>query len=311
MIELKSDDRPEILEFDVAIVAVGYERRCQWVTREYDISGKVKIGLEFGFMKEGSYKENRSFFEKRGWLLHNGIKPSALNTVAEAIRFAASGSKSVSIFIDISSMSREMIANIVLGIESARLCAEICVTIAYAPSKFSVAYEASPIRKAEPITPSLAGWSSRPELPLGVIFGLGCEPNLALGALQLLEPDKAWIFSPRGIDAQFDEAMKKANEHIEDIFNVTEFQYELTTPTITRGRIEALLNSVESDFRIVLVPFGPKIFAWLMLSTVVFTRRTSVGVWAFSSKEQAKLVDRDAEGPVVWHSLALQEEPID
>ncbi|WP_312406213.1 hypothetical protein [Rhizobium sp.] len=45
--------------------------------------------------------------------------------------------------------------------------------------------------------------------------------------------------------------------------------------------------------------------AWLALATVVFTERSSVGVWAFSSKEQAQLVDRAADGPIIWHSLTL------
>jgi len=90
-----------------------------------------------------------------------------------------------------------------------------------------------------------------------------------------------------------------------EIFDVTSFVYEIVKPTLTRGRFEALLNAIDSDFRIITVPFGPKIFAWLAISTVVFTRRRSIGVWAFSSKEHAQVVDRDAAGTVVWHSFAL------
>jgi hypothetical protein len=143
--------------------------------------------------------------------------------------------------------------------------------------------------------------------PLGAIFGLGCEPDLALGALQLLEPNKAWIFKPKGIDPKFDAAMKAANLHIEDIFDVSNFSYEILKPASARGRLEALLNAIEKSFRLIVVPFGPKIFAWLAISTVVFSGRSNVGVWAFSSKEHASVVDRDAEGQVIWHTLNLEQ----
>lgn len=305
MISFECDDPPANFMFDVSIVAVGYERRCRWVTQHCGARARVQVGLEFGFLTEGSYQENREFFEGRGFEVINGIAHKSSLSIATAIRSASAGGGPTTIFLDISSMSREMIANLVVGIEAARSDVEIYITVAYAPSAFAGPYAPAPIRFASPIKPALAGWSSQPEQPLGTIFGLGCEPGLALGALQFLEPDKAWVFSPRGVDANFDVARKKANAHIEDIFDVTVFDYDITKPTNTRGRFEALLNTLDSYFRLIAVPFGPKIFGWVAISTVVFTQRSAVGVWAFSSKDQAQLVDRDAEGSIVWHNMHL------
>ena len=120
------------------------------------------------------------------------------------------------------------------------------------------------------------------------------------------EPNKAWIFKPKGIDPKFDAAMKAANLHIEDIFDVSNFGYEISKPASARGRLEALLNAIEKSFRLIVVPFGPKIFAWLAISTVVFSGRSNIGVWTFSSKEHVSVIDRDAEGHVIWHSLSLE-----
>jgi len=156
----------------------------------------------------------------------------------------------------------------------------------------------------------LAGWSSQPEVPLGVIFGLGCEPGLALGALQLLEPRKAWAFEPKGTDSQYDHAMRNANEDLGQIFDVTSFGYEIVKPSSVRGRLEALINSIAPDFRVIVVPFGPKIFAWCAIFTIAFSRRRTTGVWAFSSKEQAIPVDRDAEGHVVWHNTLVGSQAL-
>jgi hypothetical protein len=305
---LESDDIPQNFTFDVAIVAIGYERRCRWLVEKYEIKANKRLGLEFGFLREGSYNQNRLYFELQSYQIIDGVSATTAKQISETIALIEHDVGPVRVFVDISSMSREMIANVVLGIQSSRTAAGIHVTVGYAPSKFSGTYHPAPIRLASPIKPALAGWSSQPERSLGAIFGLGCEPGLALGALQFLEPKKAWIFSPKGIEQDFDIAMRSANKHIDEIFDATTFIYEITKPTLARGRFESLLNAIEGHFRVIAVPFGPKIFAWLSISTVVFTGRSDIGVWAFSSKESARMVDRDALGAIVWHSFSLDKD---
>lgn len=305
MIKSEDEAEPVKFDFDVSIVSVGFEQRCRWVTECKDIKAKRGVGLEFGFLADGSYTSNKAFFAQRGFKVINGLGVSAVNTIVEEIRVGCSEKSEVSVFVDISAMSREMIANVVLALKELSRTRAAKVTVAYAPSKYSGPYASAPIRLASPIKPALAGWSAFPELPVGALFGLGCDPGLALGALQFLEPKKAWVFSPKGIDPQFDKALHSANVHIEDIFDVTRFDYNISDPSQARGRLEVLLNAIDRDFRVVVVPFGPKIFAWLAIATVVFTGRSNVGVWAFSSKEQAQLVDRSADGPIIWHTLML------
>lgn len=305
MINFEHDEEPTKFEFDVALVSIGFEQRCRWVTETKNVRATRAIGLEFGFLAEGSYASNRDFFLKRGFDVIRGLGPDAVKAIVKHSSEGFVSGRILSVFVDISAMSREMIANVVLALKEIREEFELSVAIAYAPSEFAGPYKPAPIRLASPIKPTLAGWSAFPELPVGALFGLGCEPGLALGALQFLEPNKAWVFSPKGIDPRFDKALHLANEHIADIFDVTRFDYNIAAPSMARGKIEVLLNAVDRDFRIVIVPFGPKIFAWLAISTVVFTERSSVGVWAFSSKEQAQLVDRAADGPIIWHTLRL------
>lgn len=310
MLRREHDAAPAEFVFDISIVAIGYEGRCRWVSEQHEIRATTKLGFEFGFLATGAFEENRAFFAAQGYQLKNGLHADGAIAIANAIR-SCSEHEAVRVFLDISSMSREMIANVVAGLDQGRAHRVIEVTCAYAPSKFSSGYGPAPIRVASPIKPILAGWSSRPEKPLGAIFGLGCEPGLALGALQVLEPDKAWTFQPVGFDHRFAKALDRANEHLTDIFDVTEFEYQITEPSVTRGRFEALLNAVEDSFRIIAVPFGPKMFAWLVLSTVVFTNRHSVGVWTFSSKEQGNPVDRRAEGPIIWHTQELDRKIVE
>ena len=296
---------PSSFAFDVSIAAIGYEQRCRYVVGKHDITAKQAIGLEFGFLQEASYAENRAFFDARGWKILSTQGPNAFEAITDAIIGNSSDGQLCRVFLDISAMSREMMANVALALNNAMDSTSIALCVAYAPSEFGLSYQPAPIRLAAPVKRELAGWSSRPDRPLGVIMGLGCEPNLALGALQVLEPHKAWVYNPRGFDDRFNDALKSANEHVTDIFDVTEFDYNISEPDLTRGRIEALLNSVEGSFRIICIPFGPKIYAWLVLLTVIFQERREVGVWSFSSRDHAEPIDRPVLGEVVWYNVDL------
>lgn len=304
MITTESDSAPASRHFDIAFVALGYEPRCRWVWSNAEATATHKIGIEFGFLQEGAYPENRAFFREMGFDFLVGIGRDAVEDITSTVsKLTLPESDPVTILLDISAMSREMIANVLLGLNHALCGRAVVVSAAYAPSKFEGAPSLAPITRSEPITRALSGWSSRPEQPLGLIVGLGCEQGLALGALQFLEPDKAWLFVPIGIDASFDASMLEANKGIEDIFDATRFGYNITQPSILRAKFEALLNSVHGDYRTICIPFGPKIFAWACLSTLIFKQHHEIGVWAFSSLEQGHATSRQAEGPIIWHTL--------
>ncbi len=305
MINNESNQIPIDFSFDIAMVAVGYEKRCRYIAENFPLEAAHKIGLEFGFLQEGSYETNRKFFLERDWKIISTKGTESFQFLVDILHKQISSRRPLRVFVDISSMSREMMAAIILAIDEVRTKVEIQIVSAYAPALFSSHYDPAPIRVAEPLQASLAGWSSNPEKPLGVVMGLGCEPNLALGALQVLEPNKAWAFSPRGIDPRFDAALDKSNEHIADIFDITKFQYDINNPSLTRGRIEALLNSIDENFRLITIPFGPKIFSWLIFMTIIFGDKRNIGIWSFSSKDHAIVVDRDVHGEVIWHNLVL------
>lgn len=308
MIVKEYGTRPDHDAFDIAILALGYESRCRYVCEQTSFKASHKLCLEFGFLKEGSFSINREFFAERDFEHLVAIGEGALERLAERLRTLRTeldSERPARILIDVSSMSREMIANVIIAVNSAFCDSNIELTAAYAPSKFQEATASAPILQARPVTRALSGWSSRPDLPLGLAIGLSCEEGLALGALQFLEPAKAWLFEPSGLDERFDKAVGEANADIEDIFDVTRFHYEINSPVVLRAKFEALLNSVDPDFRVIAIPFGPKIFAFGVISTVTFLQKTSVGVWAFSSYEQGHVSDRQADGTIIWHRMDI------
>jgi len=304
LITAEWDAPPEERNFDIALVALGYEPRCQWVWSTAEVTATHKIALEFGFLQQEAYTENRSYLTQQEFSFLIGVGANAVGNITGFVSsLALPENGPITVLIDISAMSREMIANALLALNHALCGREVIVSSAYAPSKFEEAPTFAPISRSQPITRALSGWSSRPEKPLGLIVGLGCEMGMALGALQFLEPDKAWLFVPVGIDNKFDAALMEANEGIEDIFDATRFAYDIKQPSVLRAKFEALLNSVNGDYRVICIPFGPKLFAWASLATLVFKQHHEIGVWAFSSLEQGNVTSRQAEGPIIWHTL--------
>jgi len=304
LITAESDAAPEGRDFDIAFVALGYEPRCRWVWSTAEVAATHKLAVEFGFLQQGAYAENREFLEQRAFQFLIGVGEHAVPSIVGVISdLVLPDNGPITVLIDISAMSREMIANVLLALNHVLCGRQVIISSAYAPSKFEEAPNFAPISRSQPITRALSGWSSRPEEPLGLIVGLGCEEGLALGALQFLEPDKAWLFVPVGIDANFDAALRDANKGIEDIFDATRFAYDIKEPSVLRAKLEALLNSVNGDYRTICIPFGPKMFAWACLATLIFKQRHEVGVWAFSSLEQGHAAGRQAEGPIIWHTV--------
>jgi hypothetical protein len=294
------------LNIDVAVVAVGYEPRCKFVCSSSGLVIRSGLGLTFGFLEGGGYAVNRDFFFRdRGFEEKLGTAPGSSEQIGTWIAQNRPDNRDLKILVDISSMSREMIANVVVAIRSEAQKGPLTVIVAYAPSRFGGPSPKAPIRVAKPVTSHLAGWSTRPDRPLGVIAGLGCEPGLALGALQYLEPDHAWLYRPVGIDPEYDREMRRANNAIEEVFEPTVYDYNITRPSVVRARYAALLRSITPDFRVISLAFGPKMFAWAVLSTIAFEEFSDVGVWTFSSREKGTLVDREANGEIVVYIANL------
>lgn len=303
MIKSEKSEEPENFLFDISIVSMGYEKRCRWISEQKKIESGLLLCLGFGYLEDGEFNNNRNYFISRGGLPIIGIGPDAVTKIKSPILDKFANKDALKILVDFSSMSREMLANVLLAINDVVKEKDVVIYGAYAPSKYNVAAKSAPIRHQGPINYRLAGWNPNPDKPLGVIFGLGCEKNLALGAMQSLEPDKAWIFYPKGIETSYDAAMVDANKFLEEIFDVTKSEYSVLDPVVARGRFESLLNAIETDYRVIAVPLGPKIFAWLSIATVIFEGRSGVGIWTFSSKEHATLSSTEAEGTIVWHRM--------
>lgn len=296
-------------EFDLLIGAVGYESRSTWLIEHGGIRATAVWGLQFEYNQVLHFNRACEIYEHAGADLALFSSEDDLGRMAARLsEIQSQHNRPLRVVLDISAMSRLMIATTLLAITQASRAYGIELNTHYTPATFRAPGQTAPARVAQPIVPELAGWSNRPDTPLGVIVGLGYEGSAAAGALQVLEPSRTWALYPVGFDPQFLQAVQAANDDLSSIYDIIKLTYSIADPAGTRALLRRLLSDLRADYRIALIPFGPKIFSWLCMVTAMEQGFEEVAVWRFSPQELGDPIDHIASGISIWHQLVLDRE---
>lgn len=297
---------PERGIYDLFVGVVGYESRSTWLLRERAIRAKEYLALRFGFNEVLHFADALQLYETLGAKTFN---PDDVNPVGSLASFLDDNFSDVpespTILLDISAMSRYFMAVLIKALANSRKFSRSTIIAHYAPAKFINPPPPVPLRLAGPVIPEFAGWSSRPEVPLAVVMGLGYETGVAAGALQYLEPSKTWVFFPVGPEKRYEPELESANDALTSLFDIVRLGYNVIDPMRTRGRLIVLARELMADYRVALIPFGPKIFAWLCTLTAAEDGFEEIGLWHFSAHNRAHPVNREAEGVSVWHAVTI------
>lgn len=294
-------EKDSLGDIDLFVAAVGYEARSRFILDNNAFQAQQKTAFYFIDRQVLDFKKNHDAFQNSGFAL---IPSSQLEIrrwwetwFNDYLRTVATPN----VVIDISCMTREMIALIVflLAKLSRHLKRVVHTTFLYAPAKYSNPPTLrAPIMTKGPVIPELAGWSP-PALPTTVVFGIGYEPDLALGVLEDFEPRIFWVFRPSGHDERYTKAINKVNKTFIEVTPAgCEISYPVLKPIELFTSLESLVHGALQRNRVVLVPLGPKIFALssMLVSMIHFPR---VAVWRVSSGPYSKPVNRHANGSVV------------
>ena len=104
-----------------------------------------------------------------------------------------------------------------------------------------------------------------------------------------------WAFRPVAGDDDYDSAVQLANgEWLTDLPGGCVHDYRVRDPFGCFVELESLVYGLRQMSRVVLVPFGPKIFA--LCSLLVATIYSDVGVWRVTPGKFETPVDRVAAG---------------
>ena len=299
-------------EHDLFVGTLGYESRSTHLARNNLIKARNFIAFAFPDEDYASYKSNQEFLDNAGYEIFGNTKHVIRQTLSDKIReYCRIDGQFLSILIDISSMSRPMLAEVVFALSKVETNCPFEVTFIYLPAAFvKQNKEHAPVAVSQPVTPEYAGWTTTPELPITAVVGLGYEQDLALGALEYLEPDSAWAFVPTGEDARYDEAVKKANRTLRPVLaEDRSLSYLVSEPERVFASLETLVYGLLQWSRPILIPFGPKIFSLCCL-LVARAYAEKVTVWRVSGEAMASPGDREASGKIVTVRTAFATSQI-
>ncbi len=301
------DEAGEI-PYHSALASVGYEKRSRQIPEALGITGAA---IPFATRRKLEFEPNLKFFKSSGWDLLSVEESDCYTAVSDWLRSLLSGlDEPVRVAIDVSSMSRDRIADVVEGVFDLPLSAELDVDFLYTPAKFQPPPEEGeqpPVFSVAPVSGYFAGWWSALDKPLYVVVGLGYELERAASALDVLEPETTQIYVPIGTDERYFEAVQTANQGLIDVPNLepNEIHYEVADPFACFRRLEASIARLEDENRIALVPLGPKIFALIMTLTAALHPVTTQ-VIRVSAGDRQKAVPQESDGSLYGLTLALR-----
>lgn len=312
--EWKPTASPKHDQYDAAIVAVGYERRAKHAYEMLAPESRVKIGVHFSNLSQGSYKSNLSFFTQRDFEcvpfpFWNGGFVQTRIMESRRINYAKCEVRDVRVFVDISSMSRFMLASVVVMLWKLSFDVPVIVDFVYSVAAYTPPHpEMEQIANAGPVLPEFSAWGS-PHVPTAAIIGLGYELHKALGILEFIEPAQVWVLQGRSPDPKYDRGVDKANRLLcEGLPSKSIIQYRVAQPLECYSAVESLVAGVSREFRPVLVPFGPKVFALCCMLTAV-NHYPAAAVWRVSSELASPVVDRRPAGPIFGLTARFSVSP--
>ena len=294
--------------FDIAFAVCGYETRAAYLARSATVQAANHIVLDYKCDGQLSYDANRAFYttlpDHNFVPIDDRLDTSLASALAEASATLEDGVP-LSIFIDISSCSRSVMAKLLLAIEDTNY-ERIEITCAYALSAFDDPPDGElPSHISQPVVGDLSGWSDDLSKPPRAVIGIGFEPGRALGCMDYLEIPEVRLFMPLGVDGRFEAAVEAANATlIEEAGTRAVLPYHVLDPAATYEKMESLIFGLLARFRPVIIPLGPKIFAALAI-VLAIRMLPRICVWRTSSGTIGEIVDRKASGEVAIFTTEL------
>ena len=286
--------------FDLWIATCGYETRASYIVQHHPPNSVERLVLDYNCPGILSYDANHAIYTQEAFtfIAIDMDLEIALSKPIEEIRKQKSKGECIRVFFDVSSCSRSVMARVLLML-SKNMGACIEVTCAYALSAYNNPPTSElPSHISEPVVGDLAGWSQDLMKPPCAVIGLGFEPGRALGCIDYLEIPEVRLFMPFGPDERFMSAVKQANRTlIGEASNISLLPYDILDAQGSYERLQSLILGLLPNYRPVIIPLGPKIFAAFSI-VLAIELSPRVCVWRTSAGSGSEVTDRTASGEI-------------
>ena len=271
---------PDTTQFDLFIGCVGYEHRSIAALRkttESNFNG-TSILFDYDSGELFSYLDNRRDPSVAAATLSDDFQ-DFMRLIQELI----ARNDRATILFDVTSFDREKIAIILQTFFRNQHKIEE-VTLCYFPQKFvEPSYSLDIVRSFGPVIPAFIGENSFSRDSLALIIGAGYEYGRAIGAIDLLEPDRVYCMTPMGTDPRFEVAILKNNLGFSFLENDELLKpYDLLRPESLFYEIRRIVEFELQERNVLILPLGPKIFA-TAATLVALILHPSVMVWRHST----------------------------
>ncbi|MCT8124918.1 transcription elongation factor GreB [Alishewanella sp. BS5-314] len=236
-----------------------------------------------------------SFSNKVIELMESFDRKKILEALEDKIYENNLGKSPFRLLIDISLISRKMIADIISTILRLSRKHSLEINIVYSLARYTPPNDLfAPNKRVQPVNDTFTGWPSKPGLPVMTIVGLGYERDKALGAIEYLESSKTILFIPNSSESQYKNDVFSANEALLNAVDKnSKIEYDVENPIESIFMVDKLLSSYGSRYKIVLFPFGPRIF--YMTTLIAAIAHPQCAVWYVSGEDDESLVAQDRQ----------------
>lgn len=286
------------LSFDLVIIGFGRSTRHVYLLSQLgQTTATTVLATTTGPVDDQTAKRLEIQF---GALVVDSLQTEA--TIRELAEKAASqDDTTLSVFVDVSCLSRTSMGEIFSALKEAAQAATVKLSVGYCLACYSPPPDRrNPAnRKVSPVHPTFSGWTAGPYRPVDVVVALGYEKGKALGAVEYLEPSRRWIFVPNSPETKFLQAVKVHNKELTSGDVGVPIDYEVLRPRETYFSLLSLVVGLVSEARPVLLPFGPRIF--FAISLLVAMAVEEAAVWHVDGDDDNSV---DAQQPT-GHAVIL------
>ncbi len=277
------------LQHDLVIASCGYESRSSSLLGRRQLSGR-RVAIGYGEREVLSFHANRRSFAEAEFEFY-AVSDAEFSGFLEKLLESFKEIACPSVLLDISCFTRIRLAQIV---EALHKRGDYLLEVYYSLAEFSPPPENEPQNEFLcPVTGFFSGWTGEADRTVGLVCGLGYEQLKALGIMEYIDPFETWLFFPESTIKRYDAAVSSANSLIlRDIPTSNVIRYPVMNGEVLMRQLLALIGAVRENFRCILMPLGPKVFAFASLLVGAVFR--DVSVWRASSGRFAEPFEKRA-----------------
>lgn len=199
------------------------------------------------------------------------------------------------IAVDISLIDRKTLANVFSLIAKLAIQRTCSVDVIYTLAVYSPpSGELESNNSVKPVSSFFSGWSTRPGLPIMTVVGLGYERDKAIGAIEYLESSRTYLYIPKSQeDRYYQDVITENNDLLDSINERDLISYKVESPSEAIYSLDSLITAYKNRYKVVLFPFGPKIF--YALSLVASIPHPEASVWYVSGEDGDNDSSQDRE----------------